>query len=124
MYSPLCIETTKLYGGNTLISETSNFFENDCPGDDAGDDRSSIRSIEHTIQDGPPSPSVHTRSIGPKMKEDPYRIVDTSEDEHYILWKCLKLAMMMAMTTMVIIKHIKPVDGVSMNPNGSAVHAT
>jgi len=77
-----CIETTKLYEENTLISETSNFFKNDCPGDDAGDDGSYIRSIEHTIQDGPPPSSVHTRSIGPEMKEDPHRIVDTSEDEH------------------------------------------
>ena len=58
------------------------------------------------------------------MKEGPYHIVDTSEDEHDLAEMPETGFMMMAMTLMVIIEYVKPADGVSMNPGRSTVRVT
>lgn len=74
-----CTETTKLYEGTILINESSSYFEEDCPADTMKDS-SSIRSIEHTIEDVP-VPSVRARSIGTNTTDKPYRVFDALNEE-------------------------------------------
>lgn len=77
-----CKETTKLYEGNTLLSEASKLFESDCPDDADGEEGSYIRSIEKTIEDGTMTSVVRSGSVGPNTEEDPYRVFETSQDEN------------------------------------------
>lgn len=72
-----CIETTKLYEGTILINESSSYFEKDCPADSI-EDSSSIRSIEHTIEDVP-VPPVRARPIGTNTA--PYLVFDALNKE-------------------------------------------
>ena len=49
-----CVETTRVYEGDTLMSETTNYFTSACPDsvDKDEGDGASVRIIEHTIRDG------------------------------------------------------------------------
>ena len=74
-----CIETTRLYEGNILLSENANHFNNECP-PDVIDNLSSIRTVTHTIQ------SKHqpdnTNSAGQQMNKNPYRVFSEAGDKN------------------------------------------
>lgn len=63
-----CIETTRLYEGEILLSETANHFKNECP-PDVVDNLSSVRTVTKTI------------SAGNQVNEYPYRVFAKEGDE-------------------------------------------
>ena len=72
-----CVETTRVYEGDTLMSETTNYFTSVCP-DSVNEDKdsgASVRIIEHTIRGG------EEPSGRPKM-EDAYSDIGAFPSEY------------------------------------------
>jgi len=74
-----CVETTMLYDGDTLMSETLDDFTSECPNTDDEEDYedTTLRTIKHTIRDGP-TPSVN-RAEPDTYESTEYDIIDSVE---------------------------------------------